>query len=380
MVSTAWAGASLVPVTADEAQVTAAVPAVPEIQPTPTADADGRADGGRHRGRPAPAPDPSSLPEGQVLAGAAKTSILPRPQDYDGTWERSEAKCATLSENAFTGDHGRPGRGRRPPGGGRLAVAGEPQLHLHGRLRDRPDEPGHLVGRGARPLGARGRAARPPGRRPRPRRARRRGLLLGLRLQVRRLRHQAAHRPARGRRRARPRGRGHRDRGDPRALLAGLHRRLGLRARLVHEAGLRHDQVDGPRGARARCARPSSSTASTRRAPFNSERRTPTARPRSSSSRGCARTRRQEGRDDRHHRRLRRASDDVRHQRRRGPSRLARAVRGEPREALRRRRPALHDRASGTCRPPGSGTSTTPTGDRGGRPGGADHRRWAPAT
>ncbi len=51
---------------------------------------------------PAPPPDPGSLPEGQVLAGAAKTSILPRPEDYNGTWERSEEKCSTLSESSFT--------------------------------------------------------------------------------------------------------------------------------------------------------------------------------------------------------------------------------------------------------------------------------------
>ena len=44
--------------------------------------------------------------------------------------------------------------------------------------------------------------------------------------------------------------RGHRGRGHARALLAGLHRRLGLRARLVHGAALRFDQVDDPRGAR----------------------------------------------------------------------------------------------------------------------------------
>ena len=47
--------------------------------------------------------------------------------------------------------------------------------------------------------------------------------------------------------RARPRGRGHRHRRHARALRAGLHRRLGLRARLVHEAGHRLDQVDRPR-------------------------------------------------------------------------------------------------------------------------------------
>ena len=44
-------------------------------------------------------PDPSSLKDGEVLAGAAKTSTEPRPQDYNGTWEKSREKCETLSEN-----------------------------------------------------------------------------------------------------------------------------------------------------------------------------------------------------------------------------------------------------------------------------------------
>ena len=44
-------------------------------------------------------PDPSSLKDGQVLAGAAKMSTEPRPQDYNGTWEKSREKCETLSEN-----------------------------------------------------------------------------------------------------------------------------------------------------------------------------------------------------------------------------------------------------------------------------------------
>jgi hypothetical protein len=102
MVSGAWAGASLVP--GDEApdpgadgpvsaasETQAPQPATPAAAP-PESSAD----------VPAPPPDPASLRAGQVLAGAAKTSIFPRPEDYNGTWERSEEKCATLSENAFT--------------------------------------------------------------------------------------------------------------------------------------------------------------------------------------------------------------------------------------------------------------------------------------
>jgi hypothetical protein len=102
MVSGAWAGASLVPV--DEAQDTAldgAASAVSESQ-APASATPAAAPPEDSARVPAPPPDPASLPDGKVLAGAAKTSIAPRPEDYNGTWERSEEKCATLSENAFT--------------------------------------------------------------------------------------------------------------------------------------------------------------------------------------------------------------------------------------------------------------------------------------
>src|SRR5687768_11379697 len=84
MVSGAWAGASLVPV--DEKEVTVAENAGSALRtakasaPTPAAEPPAST-----AAVPAPPPDPASLPEGQVLAGAAKTSILPRPEDYDGT-------------------------------------------------------------------------------------------------------------------------------------------------------------------------------------------------------------------------------------------------------------------------------------------------------
>ena len=158
----------------------------------------------------APPPDPASLPDGQVLAGAAKTSIAPRPQDYDGTWEteprevrdaQREGVQALMADPVETADH--------------LAAAGSPwpenpNCIYMGGFGIGPMNPVTSLGRGARPVGPRGRAPRPAGRRPRARRHRRRGLLLGLRQQVRRLRHQAAHRAARRRRGARPRGRGHR--------------------------------------------------------------------------------------------------------------------------------------------------------------------------
>jgi hypothetical protein len=103
MVSGAWAGASLVPV--DDAKNTVtdktAGKAAPEPQaaPEPTPATEPQKAGAD---LPAPPPSAASLAEGQVLAGAAKTSIRPRPEDYDGTWERSKEKCSTLSESTFT--------------------------------------------------------------------------------------------------------------------------------------------------------------------------------------------------------------------------------------------------------------------------------------
>ena len=46
----------------------------------------------------AAAPDTPIPASAEVLAGAAKTSIEPRPADYGGTWETDKRKCATLSE------------------------------------------------------------------------------------------------------------------------------------------------------------------------------------------------------------------------------------------------------------------------------------------
>ncbi len=96
MVSCAWAGASLAPVPAGDSGGANA-----------TAAADRERDGAGPEPAAAPAPggptDPASLPEGQVLAGAAKTSILPRPADYGGTWETRRERCATLSAEGFQG-------------------------------------------------------------------------------------------------------------------------------------------------------------------------------------------------------------------------------------------------------------------------------------
>jgi hypothetical protein len=102
MVSAAWAGSSLVPVSADKA--TTAVPAVPTTTATPAATpppapATPAAEPAAAAEATTTVPDPSSLKPGQVLAGAAKISTEPRPADYHGTWETSREKCETLSEN-----------------------------------------------------------------------------------------------------------------------------------------------------------------------------------------------------------------------------------------------------------------------------------------
>jgi hypothetical protein len=98
MVSAAWAGSSLVPVSADKPQVAVPVVAAPQPKAPSTPP---KARGPKSADQEVAAIDPGTLPEGQVLAGAAKTSIEPRPEDYDGTWERDHSKCATLSEATF---------------------------------------------------------------------------------------------------------------------------------------------------------------------------------------------------------------------------------------------------------------------------------------
>ncbi len=111
LVSGAWAGASLLPVKTDP--ITAIVPAT-TAPAVPTATQDPTPLPQPTTGAQTTPPDPASLADGQVLAGAAKTSIAPRPQDHSGTWEKREEECATLSENgvakllekpAEVGDH-----------------------------------------------------------------------------------------------------------------------------------------------------------------------------------------------------------------------------------------------------------------------------------
>jgi hypothetical protein len=95
MVSTAWAGASLVPAPGDDAVEQVADTPAPPPSSAPPSDAQPRASAAAHEGTGSP-PAASSLPDGYVLAGAAKTSIAPRPAEYGGTWERDHAKCARL--------------------------------------------------------------------------------------------------------------------------------------------------------------------------------------------------------------------------------------------------------------------------------------------
>ncbi len=112
MVSSAWAGASLAPVPGDDVTKTAreAVPVPSTTTPAPAPRPARRQGASTPAKRGTASPDPSSLPSGYVLAGAAKTSIAPRPGDYGGTWEKDRAKCATLSESSLQdppalGDH-----------------------------------------------------------------------------------------------------------------------------------------------------------------------------------------------------------------------------------------------------------------------------------
>jgi hypothetical protein len=101
MVGSAWAGAALVPVPGgDSGEPTGtATPAAESGAQTAPSESSTTAPAAAET--PISVPDPASLPEGHVLAGAAKTSILPRPDDYGGTWERSHAKCATLTPDGF---------------------------------------------------------------------------------------------------------------------------------------------------------------------------------------------------------------------------------------------------------------------------------------
>ena len=248
MVSSAWAGAGLVPAPEDDPVTKAAgAPAATETATEPT---------------PASAPPDASAADGRPDLGARRVLAPRGPGPRGRRQDVDQAAAGRLRR--YVGDAQGAVRDaeRRGLPGARDATRSRPATTSPPTGSPWPENPNciYMGGFGLGPMNpvtswneelglwvARRRAARPPGRRPRPGRARRRGLLLGLRQEVRRLRHQAAHRAARRRRGPRPRRRGHRRRGDARALLARLHRRLGLRAGLVHGAGRRHDQGDGPR-------------------------------------------------------------------------------------------------------------------------------------
>jgi hypothetical protein len=86
----AYAGATLVPVDLSK-------DAAPEARQAAIAQAamSQQADAGA----------PVTLQPRQVLAGSAKASMEPRPQDWGGTWETDREKCATFepSESGFSG-------------------------------------------------------------------------------------------------------------------------------------------------------------------------------------------------------------------------------------------------------------------------------------
>ena len=84
MVTSAWAGASLLPAR-DGAQSAAKVRSASVSQLAAQEAVATQA-----------AIDPATLPEGQVLAGVAKISMKPRPADYGGTWETDPADCKRL--------------------------------------------------------------------------------------------------------------------------------------------------------------------------------------------------------------------------------------------------------------------------------------------
>ena len=97
----AWAGTGLTPVS-DKVDAT-----VGNEVPLPAAKADKNflesSNGATGTSEAAAAAySPADLQPGQILGGAAKVSLLPRPEDYQGTfpgarWETDQAKCETLS-------------------------------------------------------------------------------------------------------------------------------------------------------------------------------------------------------------------------------------------------------------------------------------------
>ena len=85
----AWAGAGLVPISTDKEATKTSAPG--DIKGFVGADAEGEAPS-------APSFAPADLQPGQILAGAAKVSLYPRPEDYQAQfpgarWEQDQTKC-----------------------------------------------------------------------------------------------------------------------------------------------------------------------------------------------------------------------------------------------------------------------------------------------
>jgi hypothetical protein len=95
-VGMAWAGASLVPAADETIDSGAVLGGRKDVLPNNTGITAGDGAG-------ATAGETSTLNldlgTGRLMAGAAKVSLEPRPQDYNGTWETNYDKCATLSDS-----------------------------------------------------------------------------------------------------------------------------------------------------------------------------------------------------------------------------------------------------------------------------------------
>lgn len=95
-VGAAWAGAGILPVNTN-------LPLEDQVRTGSGGKADrlgttGVATSGA-KGDSFALPSGLDLSTGQLLAGASKVSLRPRPEDYDGTWERNYNKCANLAPN-----------------------------------------------------------------------------------------------------------------------------------------------------------------------------------------------------------------------------------------------------------------------------------------
>ena len=347
----------------------------PRARPRPVADRRARRRGAV-RGRASRGTD-VSLATGQeaqgqsvtpLQVGAARVSLYPRPDLYQerfpgARWETNHALCATLSEATFTAT------GEDPNHGAHLATATAnpwPEnpdcLYMGGfgigpmnpitTWDLAPGDPGFeesglgtdgdaTTGLGCGCARWRSATARTPG----PDDPRRRGLVLGLRKKCTTAASSSspsawAKSPALDR----P---GHRDRLHPCPHRARLHRRLGLRAGLVHGAGLRGDPLHR-REAVANQVPAILAYGETEAREFNGERRDTY---RSAEEQNLTWLRASEPTQPGKTRSTiatlgaYAAHPVTADETPASPARLARPLRGRARAPLRRHRPALHDRA-----------------------------------